>query len=373
MSELNVVTSTGRVLTLGVEGRRFEVHAMWLRDACACAQCRDPSSNERFVDIASIAPDIAVQGADIRDGMLLVGLSDGHLAQIDASWLIDHFTESDRSGNPAEGRQLWDSGTFGTLQWFERSALDDGEQRHRWLQTLHDVGIVGVQTPVGGEPGVRDVAELIGPITPTNYGVIWTVDATIEPDTAVDSERSLRVHTDLPYRDSAPGIQLMMVEGGRIDGGASTFVDGFAVAEHIRLTDSAAWHLLTTVDFAYPFVRDNIEMNGRSALVRLRSNGAYAQVRRAPDLVGVPFVGASDTPALYRAVRLWNALLDGDQFVVEHGVRPGEIVAWDNHRLLHGRTAFELGSHGRRVLYGCYVEMSDFQSTRAVLARRLEL
>lgn len=370
VSDLNIVNSTNQVLTVEVGSWPFELHAMWLRDACACAQCRNPSSNERLVDITTISPHIAVEGADIRDGTLLVGLSDGHLAHVDASWLVQHLSELDRSNTPAADRQLWDASTFGSIQWFDRAALGGDEPRHRWLQTLHDVGIVGAQTPERGEPAVRDVAELIGPITPTNYGIIWTVDANIAPVTAVDSERSLHVHTDLPYRDSAPGVQLMMVEGDGIAGGASTFVDGFAVAEHVRATDPLAWRLLTAIDFAYPFVRDNIEMHGRSPLIRLHSNGAYAQVRRAPDLVGVPFVEATDTPALYRAVRLWNELLDGQQFLIEHSAGHGEVIAWDNHRLLHGRTAFELGAHGRRVLYGCYVDMVDFHSTRAVIARR---
>jgi gamma-butyrobetaine dioxygenase len=371
VSDLTIVNSSDHVLTVALDRRPFDLHALWLRDACSCAQCRNPSSNERLVDISTIAPDLAVQGADIRDGRLLVGLSDGHLASIGRSWLIHHLTELDRSEEPATGRRLWDARTFGSMQWFDRVALGRDEPLHRWLQTLFEVGIVGAQIEGRGESAVRDVAEMVGPIIPTNYGLIWTVDANVEPVTAVDSERSLQVHTDLPYRESAPGVQLMMVEGDSIAGGASTFVDGFGVAEHVRATDPSAWRLLTSIDFAYPFVRDDIEMHGRSPLIRLHSNGAYAQVRRAPDLVGVPFVGAADTPALYRAVRLWNELLDSQLFVIEHAVGYGEIIAWDNHRLLHGRTGFELGAHGRRVLYGCYVDMVDFDSTRSVVARRL--
>lgn len=369
VSDLHVVDALGAVLTVTVATQRFDLHAMWLRDACTCGECRRPASNERLVDIDSISPDLTILSAHLDNGRLTVELSDGHHAIIDSLWLRDHLASGDMSDNPAHGCLLWDATEPDVIGAWHREALNDVNALRDWFESFGERAVASVQVHASGEPGLRSVAELLGPIRHTNYGDVWMVDATIEPVTAVDSERSLLVHTDLPYRDNAPGIQLMMVENDGVEGGASTFVDGFAAAERLRAVDPEAWRLLTTVEFSYPFVRHDIHMRLLAPLVRLRTNGAYAEVRRAPDLVGVPRVGAVDTPALYRAVRVWNRLLDGGEFEVRHAVRPGEVIVWNNHRVLHGRTAFELGAHGRRVLFGCYVDADDFRSSHALVAQ----
>ena len=42
---------------------------------------------------------------------------------------------------------------------------------------------------------------------------------------------------------------------------------------------------------------------------------------------------------------------------------PGDLMMMDNHRLLHGRTAFN-PNEGKRFLQGCYL---DFDSTEGKL------
>lgn len=370
MGDLQIVSSTGQVLATTVDGQPFDVHAMWLRDACACDRCRRPVSNERLVDVGTIAADIAIEGADIRGEVLLVGLSDGHLVQIDADWLARHLTTSDMRSDPAAGLHLWDASDRGAILWSEYDEVRDvPAERVGWLELLSTHGIAATARHQPGEAGVREAAALIGPIRPTNYGEVWTVDASVSPATAVDSERSLQVHTDLPYRDATPGLQVMIVESDRIEGGDSTFVDGFAAAEFVRATDPGAWHLLTNIDFVYPFLRDDFAVHGRAPLIGLHTSGAYSEVRRAPDLVGVPYVEAADTPELYRAVRVWNELLDGGQFERQLTLQSTDVVVWNNHRLLHGRTAFALGAHGRRTLSGCYVDGDDLRSALALAMR----
>jgi gamma-butyrobetaine dioxygenase len=370
MSELHVVSHTGQVLTVEVDGRPFDLHAMWLRDACTCAECRRPTSNERLFEASVISPDIALHSARTDSRVLHVRASDGHRIRVLVSWLIDHVQTSDRRASPALGRELWDATTAGIPLTFDFDVIDLEAERRIWLELLQGRGILSFGKNRYGERDLREVAAAIGPIRQTNYGDVWTIDATIEPVTAVDSERALRVHTDLPYLDNPPGVQLMMVENHGVEGGESTFVDGFAVAEYIRATDPDAWQLLTTIDFAYPFVREDIEMHGRAPLVGLHNNGEYALVRRAPDLVGAPFVSAHDTPKLYRAVHLWNGLLDGGKFERRARIGSGNVVVWDNHRILHGRTGFRLGSRGRRVLRGCYVDADHLRNEHALAIRR---
>lgn len=46
----------------------------------------------------------------------------------------------------------------------------------------------------------------------------------------------------------------------------------------------------------------------------------------------------------------------------------GEMVVFDNRRVLHGRDAFDPQS-GSRYLHGCYVDRGEFESRLRVLSR----
>ncbi|NDH87932.1 MAG: gamma-butyrobetaine,2-oxoglutarate dioxygenase, partial [Actinobacteria bacterium] len=50
----------------------------------------------------------------------------------------------------------------------------------------------------------------------------------------------------------------------------------------------------------------------------------------------------------------------GDDHAVELTLRPGELVAFDNRRVLHGRRAFR--SSARRHLQGCYIDIDAIRS-----------
>jgi len=360
------------VLHIDVAGERTDLHAIWLRDACCCENCRRPTTNERLLDSSTVPLDITIKKAELVDDDLVVHLSDGHHALISLEWLIDHLRSIDLHDRPADHVDVATRSESAGMRSFDRHELDSPDGLRRWLDAVlrHGTAVVHGVTP--DEAGLRGVASLVGEIRATNYGVVWAIEAEIAPVSAVESEGHLLVHTDLPYRDGPPGVQLLLASVIDVDGGASTLVDGFAVAERLRHVDPAAWDLLSTVEFSYPFVRNEVEFHGRAPIIGLRPDGRYHQIRRAPDLVGVPYLSdPAGVPDLYRAMRSWNSLVDdpANELVVE--LDPGDLLAFDNHRMLHGRTAFDLGAHGRRRLLGCYLDVEDFRSRCAVVARML--
>jgi len=350
-------------------GSTVDLHAIWLRDSCGCNGCRRPSTNERLLDSTTIPLDITIVSIEVTPVSLVVNTSDGHAAVIDRAWLQQHIRSISRRSEPACDVQLWTRADDG-LPTFPVSALDSADGVVRWADVILKRGAACLSGVEPEAAGLLAVASTVGEIRATNYGVTWAIEAELEPVSAVDSERHLLVHTDLPYREVAPGIQLLLAVVVDVAGGATTLVDGYAVAEQIRSSDPDAWELLTTVEFSYPFVRDDVELVGRAPIIGLHPNGRYHQIRRAPDLVGSPFLDdPAQVPALYAALATWSSLVDDPANEVRIGLEPGDLLAFDNHRMLHGRTAFELGAHGRRRLIGCYLDIEDLRSRRAVLAR----
>lgn len=337
-------------------------HALWLRDACACDGCRRPTTNERLLDSASIPTTIGIVFAAERGEAVELTFTDGHQSVIALDFLERHaITNRDRRDSP-----MGDRSVAGSLAVFRRADLDSPFEHLRWLDAIAEQGIAIVQSVDPTEDGLLATANLIGHVLPSNYGPTWSIEATVTPSSNVNSEVGLQVHTDLPYRETPPGLQLILAAVTDVAGGASTFVDGYAMAERIRHSQPDAWQLLTTIEFTYPYERPGVHLHGAAPLITLRSNGAYEHIRRAPDLVGVPIVAADQTAELYDALRLWTAALDDPANQLEHRLEAGELVAFDNHRMLHGRTPFDLGAEGRRHLLGCYLDIDELTNRRAV-------
>ena len=119
----------------------------------------------------------------------------------------------------------------------------------------------------------------------------------------------------------------------------------------------------------FPYLREDVEIAGSAPLIELDRHGNVRVIRRAPDLAGSASVSAADAPDWFDALRRWSRLLDDPRRTLTVPLRSGDLLLFDNHRMLHGRTPFELGAQGRRVLRGCYLHRDDVASRRAVLRR----
>lgn len=358
----------GDRLTLIVSGVAHQLHAMWVRDACHCDECRRPATNERRFASVDIVPDIVLVRLVIDADSVTIEASDGHPIELPLRWLVEHLHDRDRSMTPVDGHRPWGAGF--ELTRFGHGDLEDAETRSSWFDALWRDGAVLLTGMPTTRESLEAVATLVGPIRPSNYQRLWSIEATADAVSEVESTHDLLVHTDLPYRDVAPGLQMLLAAVTDVAGGATTLRDGFHVAERLRHDDPEAWRLLTSVEFTYPYIRAAVEHHGRAPLIQLRPDGRYFQIRRAPDLVGVPHVGVDDTPALYAALRRWTELVDDTTEQLEYRLAPGEMLFFHNHRLLHGRTRFDLEAGGRRRMLGCYLDIEDFQSARAVLQRQ---
>ena len=61
----------------------------------------------------------------------------------------------------------------------------------------------------------------------------------------------------------------------------------------------------------------------------------------------------------YRALKAFEKILEDTRFHINTPLQPGELVVFDNARVLHSRTAFE----GARHMEGAYLEWGAFYAT----------
>jgi gamma-butyrobetaine dioxygenase len=75
---------------------------------------------------------------------------------------------------------------------------------------------------------------------------------------------------------------------------------------------------------------------------------------------------ARECSAFYSAYRQFANLLRDARFQAVTALKPGDLVLFDNQRILHGRKAFISANHPRH-LRGCYLTRDSVYSTAALL------
>jgi len=65
--------------------------------------------------------------------------------------------------------------------------------------------------------------------------------------------------------------------------------------------------------------------------------------------------------------RAFNRLIEDPDNQLKRRLLPGDLLLFDNWRVLHGREAYE----GKRDLIGCYFNWEDFESRLRLLRAEL--
>jgi gamma-butyrobetaine dioxygenase len=344
----------------------------WLRDNCRCAACRHPGNGQKLYEITDLPPDLRAREASIDgNGNLLVQWSDGHASRFDAPWLAGHGLD-DASRAQRRGKvRLWDKRLANELPAGDWPAmLADPAVELAWLEGYTALGF-GLLRQVPCQSGmVAEVGDRLGHVRVTNYGRLFDVKSVPNPNNLADTALGLGVHSDNPYRDPSPGIQLLHCLESEAPGGDTLLVDGFHAAGLLRAEDPGAFELLASVPMDFRYANADTELRARQTLISVDSDGQVCAVhfnnRSADWLDASPAVARR----WYAAYMVFARILKRPELELIFRLAPGDCVVMRNDRTLHGRTAFD-PNLGRRHLQGCYIDRDGVESRRLVLRRTL--
>jgi gamma-butyrobetaine dioxygenase len=355
--------------------------AVWLRANCPCAGCQDPGSGQRRAAITDLPADVTVARVLASDGAVEVIFGpDGHRAVFAAGWLARYSDpEPDRQDDDRteDAKCLWAAADLGggiPQGWWPRYLADPGH-RSACLSAVLTHGVV-VLHEVPCEPGaVLAVARSLGYVRETNYGRLFDVRAEPAAANLAFTRLPIAPHTDNPYRDPVPTVQLLHCLHTAADGGDSTFTDGFRAAAVLRRQDPAAFTCLATTPVTFAYADAATALRATGPMISLDPRGRIRQVRVNGRSLAPVRLPAAQARAFYAACRTFAGLVAGPDAMVTARLAPGDCVIFDNTRILHGRTAFADGgdtggtSARRRHLQGCYADLDGLASAVAVLAR----
>jgi len=358
------------------DGRLSRFEAIWLRDNCACPACRHPQAMERlymFIDHES--PHIT-QVAQITADALEVHFSQGtenHVSRFDMAWLRQHCYSDAARKEARATRTLWDAGLNGAVPTVDFEAYMETEEGLRaWIRAIRSHGIVLLQG-VPREPGkLLDVARRIGPVRHTNFGDHYDVISMPDPNAVAYTALGLELHHDLGNWRFPPDVQMLGCIKNSVTGGESLFADGFRVAEDLRARNPEAYALLSQQLVEFRFHDANSDIRASAPMLELDHKGQLTRMRFNNWLRSSLDVEEELVAPMYKAIAALWALLRDARYHLNLKLRPGELIAYDNNRILHGRKSFDPHS-GERHLQGCYLNMEDLDSAMRMSERRASL
>ncbi len=371
MTSATIRADAGAVRVAWPDGDQADFPFLWLRDNCPSGF--HPETRERQFDLLSVASDIRPASV-AREGetLAVTWAADGHVSRFPVAWLRRH-----RPGRPAP-----DPAAVAPITWRgdgARTALpqadaaglmaDDARLRD-WLVATKRLGLGLVTGIADGEAGSEALARRVGFLRETNFGVDFTVVSKPDPNNLAYTAERLPLHTDLPNQELAPGFQFLHCLANEAAGGGSLLCDGFAVAEDLRRSDPAAFDLLARVTVPFRFQDGEYDIRHRATVLRLDEAGAVAEVRFSPHLADSFDMPAAVVADYYAAYRRFMRLTRDPAYVLTLRLTGGEMMVFDNRRVLHGRDAFD-PSTGHRHLHGFYVDRGEVDSRIRVLSRRV--
>ncbi len=360
------------------DGSVLTAFDLWLRENAVDAGGVDLATREGLFDPAELTDDISIRAAVVTDdGALEVTFApNGVVATYHPGWLR-HVADGNHSPSSWLPTPIpWTSETFSEPPTHDGSlVLTDDSVFGMWLDDLIRFGISRLRGCPLDHDFHGQLAARVGAIRDTNFGPIWDVKADItlagSDDTNSTANTNLRLgpHTDLPTRETPPGFQFLHCVLNEAGGGNSTMADGAAVVEAIQSEHPEDYEALTTLKWVFFNRGPNIDHRWSGPFIDLGVEGSPLTLRAFYPVRAFPDMAPDDQPRAYAAMRRFSEMAASSRFQIDYPFQPGDLVGFDNRRILHGRDSFESG--GRRHLRGMYIDQDEVRSTARVISRRL--
>ncbi len=352
------------------DGLTYRCYKYWLRENAVDAGGVDLATREGLIDPAFHLDELAIGSASVgADGSLQIRWSPESVdATYHPGWLR----------HVAESKHLPSSWLPEPTAWTAESLTEppthdgtnvftDPEVLRAWGDDLMRYGISRLSNlGTDHDFGLKLAEHLKVAVRDTNFGLAWDVKADItmagSADTNSTANSNLRLgpHTDLPTRETPPGFQFLHCVVNETEGGFSTMADGMAIAAELEANHPEHYEALCTLKWVFFNRGPGIDHRWSGPLIDHGVDGSPLTFRAFYPVRGFPDMAHQDMPRAYAAMKVFSQLGAQDRFRMAYPFAPGDMVGFDNRRILHGRDAFASG--GKRHLRGMYIDQDEVRS-----------
>ncbi len=356
------------------DGKTIRFHAIWLRDNATDDNTRTSGNGQRLITIQDIPENVIIRSAKLEDNIITITFSDRDLeVAYDPAWLLSHCYDRDPAKSTcwfADQVETWDSRLSRALPVSDFGKVSENRQAlYDWLAGLRRYGFAKLEGGPVKSGALMEVAGLFGYVRETNYGKWFEVRTEVNPVNLAYTGLGLQAHTDNPYRDPVPSMQILYCLENSAHGGDSIVVDGFRAAELLAAEDRDAFNLLAgyCARFSYEGSK-GVALHSRRPMIETTPDGEVVTIRfnnrSAAALTDIPYDAMEE---YYRAWRRFAEIIEDPSMQVSFKLARGECFVVDNTRVLHARKGYS--GEGSRWLQGCYPDKDGLHSTLAAMEK----
>ncbi|MGI9426683.1 MAG: TauD/TfdA family dioxygenase [Hyphomicrobiaceae bacterium] len=357
------------------DGQRSKHHALWLRENSPDEQTIHPLSRELVVDPLSfpenLSPDtVAVEATG---ALKVVWSHGGHVSRYHPGWLRTHAWLEESLPDRPDPLELWDAQSRPTPPTFPgQDALNNDTVFLAWLESLRDVGIARLEGLPVRDGLLEQIVSRIGIVRETNFGRLFHVVVKDDPDSNAYTAAALIPHMDLGTRELPPGLQFLYCRENSTAGGQGIYVDGFRIAADMQQEDPENFEDLAGIAWEFKNRATDCDYRATGPVIARDQEGRLTEIRYTPWL-RAPLKAPFETQQrAYRSLRAFMQRNSEARYQLRLTYRPGDLVAFANRRVLHGRAAYNAAG-GRRFLEGCYSDRDDLLSCIRQLKRERQI
>jgi gamma-butyrobetaine dioxygenase len=222
-------------------------------------------------------------------------------------------------------------------------------------------------TPQSGEK----FGDLMGFKRESNFGVMFDVINKANANNLAYTSIALPLHTDLPNQELVPGYQFLHCFKNSTTGGASVLADGLAILEDFKRDYPQDFALLCTTNVPWRFHDETCDIRRERPVIDLDASGNLRNFTFNGHIADVICLPEDQIYAFYHAYQTLMRRIRSDAYSIRHTLQPGEMIIFDNRRVMHGRDSFDQTA-GDRHLRGFYIDHNEVDSKLRVLAREQE-
>jgi len=374
----NLKTDSGLLSIEWSDGRVDRYHFIWLRDHLPDVAFFDPSTGERLVDAHSYLGNTRPESVSLDgNGDLVIawpGLDEP--TRYPANWLHANAygdanlqTRETVLPQPAP----WPFRVAADVERHDfHAVMENDRAAFDMLRDFRTYGFAFIENAPAAPGVVEALCNWLGYVRDVAFGRVREIRSEPSYDNVAFTSRDVKPHIDgsnyiYPYE-----VQFLhCIENGAV-GGDSDIVDGFAVAEKLKAADPSAFDILTRVKVPYKIGAGDHDIRHSAPVIELDRDGALHFIRFSNQqrrILSIPF---DDVEPFYAAYAKFSEMINSADNRMHFRFKPGEVLMFDNHRMLHARDAFEPDT-GRRHMQLATADMDMVDSKFRRLMRGLRV
>ena len=364
------VINSGKAILLSPKcGAPLRYHSTWLRDNALDVKTRDEKNGQRLITVSDIPVNTYIKSASLdKKGkeITINFLPKKKQVKFSTNWLKDNAYDNKQAGSKVwinPDLKTWSKNSLKRIPIINyKTAKSNKKLLINWLKSLNSFGfakITGCEKKTGT---VIKIAKLFGYVRETNYGKYFDVKSKTNAINLAYTNHGLQAHTDNPYRNPVPTIQILHCIKNSTKGGETKVIDGFNAALHLKKKNKKYFDLLSKYCSRFEFKRKkNIHLKSRFPMIKLSPDRELIAIhfnnRSIAPLTDVPY---NDMLNYYKAYRKFSKIIDDPKMAIKFKLKEGDCFIVDNTRVLHARTAYS--GTGSRLLQGCYADKDGLLS-----------